>query len=65
VGGRRFRAWIDLDTGSMRAQALLGAGTEREEWAEVAVLRAYWFAWAAFHPGTRIHDPTPPAEAGR
>jgi hypothetical protein len=57
LGGRAVRAAVDPTTGALRAELLPEEGAGGGAPVEVPVLRAYWFAWAVFHPGTAVWAP--------
>jgi hypothetical protein len=54
VGGAAFRLRREPHLGTWRAFARRG-GAEDDP---VPLLRCYWFAWSAFHPGTQVWEPS-------
>jgi hypothetical protein len=54
VGGGVFRLVPEPHLGTWRAFALREG---RNEPKPVPLLRSYWFAWSAFHPGTAVWEP--------
>jgi hypothetical protein len=52
--GQPVRVAFDRESRSFRVEAPAG----------VEVVESYWFAWAAFHPGTTVFTPSPVRRAG-
>jgi hypothetical protein len=59
VGGRSFRLVREPHLGTWRATApRAGAAGSPPGDDPVPLLRCYWFAWSAFHPGTEVWEPS-------
>jgi hypothetical protein len=63
IGERSLRLTTDAATGAPRVEVSRPGAPETFD--EVAAVRAYWFAWAAFHPGTRLAALPRASEEGR